>query len=43
MTVRKLLHCGRIKKDKIKIIVSPLKICARRGFNVQSHSFGGLR
>jgi kynurenine formamidase len=26
MTVRKLLHCGQIKKDKIKIIVSPLKV-----------------
>jgi kynurenine formamidase len=26
MTVRKLLHCGRINKDKIKIIVSPLKV-----------------
>ena len=26
MTVRKLVHCGQIKKDKIKIIVSPLKV-----------------
>ena len=26
MTVRKLIHCGQIKKDKIRIIVSPLKI-----------------
>jgi kynurenine formamidase len=26
MTVRKLIHCGRIKKGKIRIIVSPLKI-----------------
>lgn len=26
MTVRKLVHCGQIKKDKIKMIVSPLKI-----------------
>ncbi len=26
MTVRKLLHCGQITKDKIKIIVSPLKV-----------------
>jgi len=26
MTVRKLVHCGRIKQDKIKIIVSPLKV-----------------
>lgn len=25
-TVRKLVHCGQIKKDKIKIIVSPLKV-----------------
>jgi kynurenine formamidase len=26
MTVRKLVGCGQIKKDKIKIIVSPLKV-----------------
>lgn len=26
MTVRKLVHCGQIRKDKIKIIVSPLKV-----------------
>jgi kynurenine formamidase len=26
ITVRKLVHCGQIKKDKIKIIVSPLKV-----------------
>ena len=26
MTVRKLIRCGQIKKDKIKIIVSPLKV-----------------
>jgi kynurenine formamidase len=26
MTVRKLVRCGQIKKDKIKIIVSPLKV-----------------
>jgi kynurenine formamidase len=26
MTVRKLVHCGQLKKDKIKIIVSPLKV-----------------
>jgi kynurenine formamidase len=26
MTVRKLVHCGRIATDKIKIIVAPLKI-----------------
>lgn len=26
MTVRKLVHCGQITKDKIKIIVSPLKV-----------------
>ena len=26
MTVRKVVHCGQIKKDKIKIIVSPLKV-----------------
>ena len=26
MTVRKLVHCGQIQKDKIKIIVSPLKV-----------------
>ena len=26
MIVRKLVHCGQIKKDKIKIIVSPLKV-----------------
>jgi len=26
MTVRKLIHCGQIKKDRIRIIVSPLKI-----------------
>jgi kynurenine formamidase len=26
MTVRKLVHCGQIKRDKIKIIVSPLKV-----------------
>lgn len=26
MTVRKLIHCGQIKRDKIRIIVSPLKI-----------------
>jgi kynurenine formamidase len=26
MTVRKLIHCGQINKDKIRIIVSPLKI-----------------
>ena len=26
MTVRKLVYCGQIQKDKIKIIVSPLKV-----------------
>lgn len=26
ITVRKLVHCGEIKKDRIKIIVSPLKV-----------------
>jgi kynurenine formamidase len=26
MTVRKLVGCGQVKKDKIKIIVSPLKV-----------------
>lgn len=26
MTVRKLVHCGQLKRDKIKIIVSPLKV-----------------
>jgi len=26
MTVRKLIHCGQIKRDKIKLIVSPLKV-----------------
>ena len=26
ITVRKLVHCAQIKKDKIKIIVSPLKV-----------------
>jgi kynurenine formamidase len=26
LTVRKLVHCGQIKKDKIRIIVSPLKV-----------------
>jgi kynurenine formamidase len=26
VTVRKLVHCGEIKKDKVKIIVSPLKV-----------------
>ena len=26
MTVRKLVHCGRIKKQRIKIIVAPLQI-----------------
>lgn len=26
MTVRKLVHCGQIEKDKVKIIVSPLKV-----------------
>jgi kynurenine formamidase len=26
MTVRKLVHCGQIQKDRIKIIVSPLKV-----------------
>jgi kynurenine formamidase len=26
MTVRKLIHCGQIQKERIKIIVSPLKI-----------------
>ena len=26
MTVRKLVHCAQIKKDKLKIIVSPLKV-----------------
>jgi kynurenine formamidase len=26
MTVRKLVHCGQIRKDRIRIIVSPLKV-----------------
>jgi len=26
ISVRKLVHCGQIKKDKIKVIVSPLKV-----------------
>ena len=26
ITVRKVVHCGQLKKDKIKIIVSPLKV-----------------
>jgi kynurenine formamidase len=26
MTVRKLVHCAQIKKNKLKIIVSPLKV-----------------
>jgi kynurenine formamidase len=26
MTVRKLIHCAQIKKNKIKVIVSPLKV-----------------
>jgi kynurenine formamidase len=26
ITVRKLVHCGQIKKDKIRIIVSPLRV-----------------
>jgi kynurenine formamidase len=26
MIVRKLIHCGQIKKDKIRVIVAPLKI-----------------
>jgi kynurenine formamidase len=26
MTVRKLVHCGQIQKDRIRIIVSPLKV-----------------
>ena len=26
MTVRKLVHCGQIKKQRIKIIVAPLQI-----------------
>jgi len=26
MTVRKLIHCGRIEKERIKVIVAPLKL-----------------
>jgi kynurenine formamidase len=26
MTVRKLIHCGQIKKPKVKVIVAPLQI-----------------